>query len=426
MTRRASRDRRGPSVRRHNQTATLSAAALRQVGPAKREEIPRRSATLLWRNERAEISAPRFVESARRDRDRVRSRRSHKFPDAASAHEILIPDARGRPPASAGQARRGRRALRAGAGAREEESRRAVRSRDDPLPAGPARRRDRARAQDREGRAEIRPGLQSDRPRAAAGSAAPSSRSTSSIARSPPIRLSPKPGSTARRCCSALGRRDQAIESFDRAIALDPRQCRGALRARDRAAARGSRRGRARRSDGRDCAESGLRARSREPRLPAQPAWTVRRGLRRRRARAASLRRTTTTSAITRRWCNCCTGNGATDGANFEARLTAPSLDSARTFIPPPYPRWRGEPPGDYLLVLLTEQGRGDVIQFARFATERAQCRLSRRDRDAARLCVDVRRRCRHRARHHRHRRTRRARPVALGHAGERRRALSA
>ena len=58
--------------------------------------------------------------------------------------------------------------------------------------------------------------------------------------------------------------------------------------------------------------------------------------------------------------------------ANFESRLTAPSLDSARTFIPPPYPRWRGEPPDGDLLVLFTEQGRGDVIQFARFATELA------------------------------------------------------
>jgi tetratricopeptide (TPR) repeat protein len=56
---------------------------------------------------------------------------------------------------------------------------------------------------------------------------------------------------------------------------------------------------------------------------------------------------------------------------NFEARLTAPSLNSARQFIPPPFPRWRGEPCDD-LLVLFTEQGRGDVIQFARFATERA------------------------------------------------------
>jgi hypothetical protein len=55
--------------------------------------------------------------------------------------------------------------------------------------------------------------------------------------------------------------------------------------------------------------------------------------------------------------------------SNFDARLTAPSLDSARTFIPPPFPRWRGEPPDGGLLVLFTEQGRGDVIQFARFAT---------------------------------------------------------
>jgi tetratricopeptide (TPR) repeat protein len=58
--------------------------------------------------------------------------------------------------------------------------------------------------------------------------------------------------------------------------------------------------------------------------------------------------------------------------ANFDARLTAPSLNSARTFVPPPFPRWRGEPPDDHLLVLFTEQGRGDVIQFARFTAELA------------------------------------------------------
>jgi tetratricopeptide (TPR) repeat protein len=53
----------------------------------------------------------------------------------------------------------------------------------------------------------------------------------------------------------------------------------------------------------------------------------------------------------------------------YESRLTAPSLDTARKFIAPACPRWNGEPPGDYLLVLFTEQGRGDVVQFARFAT---------------------------------------------------------
>jgi len=56
--------------------------------------------------------------------------------------------------------------------------------------------------------------------------------------------------------------------------------------------------------------------------------------------------------------------------AHFDARLTARSLDTTRTFIPPSYPRWNGEPPDGNLLVLLTEQGRGDVIQFARFAAE--------------------------------------------------------
>jgi tetratricopeptide (TPR) repeat protein len=55
---------------------------------------------------------------------------------------------------------------------------------------------------------------------------------------------------------------------------------------------------------------------------------------------------------------------------HYDARLTARSLDTTRTFVPPAYPRWNGEPPDGNLLVLLTEQGRGDVIQFARFATE--------------------------------------------------------
>jgi tetratricopeptide (TPR) repeat protein len=55
---------------------------------------------------------------------------------------------------------------------------------------------------------------------------------------------------------------------------------------------------------------------------------------------------------------------------HYDARLTARSLDTTRTFVAPAYPRWNGEPPDGNLLVLLTEQGRGDVIQFARFATE--------------------------------------------------------
>jgi tetratricopeptide (TPR) repeat protein len=58
---------------------------------------------------------------------------------------------------------------------------------------------------------------------------------------------------------------------------------------------------------------------------------------------------------------------------HYDARLTAPSLDTTRTFIPPAYPRWNGEPPDGNLLVLFTEQGRGDVIQFARFAGELAK-----------------------------------------------------
>ena len=107
--------------------------------------------------------------------------------------------------------------------------------------------------------------------------------------------------------------------------------------------------------------------------------------------------------------------------SNFESRLTAPSLDSARTFIPPPYPRWRGEPPDGGLLVLFTEQGRGDVIQFARFATVLAAAghRVAIATQPAyASIFAEFRG---HRARHHRSRRTAGARPAALGDAGERR-----
>jgi tetratricopeptide (TPR) repeat protein len=56
--------------------------------------------------------------------------------------------------------------------------------------------------------------------------------------------------------------------------------------------------------------------------------------------------------------------------AHYDARLTARSLGATGVFVPPPYPRWCGEPPDGNLLVLFTEQGRGDAIQFARFAAE--------------------------------------------------------
>src|ERR1044072_4057537 len=166
-----------------------------------------------------------------------------------------------------------------------------------------------------------------------------------------------------------LGRRSHAIESFDRSIALNP----------DHAVARHGRGTALMLDDRNDAALTDFAAAvSLAPTLPqalANRGYLLNR-LGRFDEAFADLQRALTIAPqdddvryhaalvelLHGRW---------RDGfAHYEARLTARSLDTVRIFVPPANPRWNGEPPDGNLLVLLTEQERGDGIQFARFATE--------------------------------------------------------
>jgi tetratricopeptide (TPR) repeat protein len=125
----------------------------------------------------------------------------------------------------------------------------------------------------------------------------------------------------------SLGARPQAIESFDRRIALNPdhaqaRHGRGTalmLEDRNAAALAISTRRRARSASARTlspiaatCSTGSAASMKRSPILRAR----------------SELARTTTTCATTPRWWNCCTGAGARGWAHYDARLTARSLDT--------------------------------------------------------------------------------------------------
>jgi tetratricopeptide (TPR) repeat protein len=169
-----------------------------------------------------------------------------------------------------------------------------------------------------------------------------------------------------------LGRRASAIESFDRAIALNP----------DHALARYGR-GVASMFEDRNAQALGdfTAAIARDPAFPLAYAY---RGYLLNRlgrfeeafadlARAQELAPNDDDVRYHAALVELLHGRWQEGWPKYDARLTARSLDADRKFIPPAFPRWQGEPLGGDLLVLFTEQGRGDVIQFARFAADLAR-----------------------------------------------------